>query len=211
MKKTTVVSVKTSDYDVYIGRTSKWGNPFRIGADGTRAQVIEKYRAYIQTRFDLLDSLSELQGKRLGCHCAPLACHGDVLAELADADYTIVCDGGNAYTARYKLTTRDGRQSHRNVTLKSEDSPHTAEYRALLAALDDLITRIALAHKDPHDFTVRILTKSKLVVEQLSGRYKVKAESLQAPHQQAHALLSKFQHASLTKTSRDEIITALEH
>jgi hypothetical protein len=49
--------------------------------------VIAKFRAWI-TAGDgqhLLRDLHELQGKQLGCHCAPMACHGDVLAELADA------------------------------------------------------------------------------------------------------------------------------
>lgn len=60
----------------------KWGNPYKVGKDGTRREVIEKYRQYIMTRKDLLDSLHELEGKRLGCFCAPMACHGDVLVEL---------------------------------------------------------------------------------------------------------------------------------
>ena len=211
--KTTVVSVKTLTYDVRIDRQTKWGNPFFVGRDGTRAQVIEKYRAYILERPELLASLSELRGKRLGCHCAPLTCHGDVLAELADADtdYTIVCDGGNKWTGSYKLTTRDGRQSQRNVTIKSEDSPHVAEYKALIAALADLTTRITSASKAPHSFTVHILTKSKLIVEQVAGRYKVNAQNLQPLHAHTDELLKQFKHASLTKSTRDEIRTALAH
>lgn len=78
-----VVHCKREKYDVYIGRPSKWGNPFVVGRDGTREQVIEKYRKYIMGNPSLLDSLWELEGKTLGCWCAPLACHGDVLAALA--------------------------------------------------------------------------------------------------------------------------------
>jgi len=81
-EETTVVNVRTSKYDVYIGRPSKWGNPFRIGPDGTRDQVIAKYKRYA-SRFTEAD-LKELKGKRLGCFCHPLPCHGDVLAELAN-------------------------------------------------------------------------------------------------------------------------------
>jgi hypothetical protein len=69
---------------VYIGRPSKWGNPFVVGRDGDRETVIEKYRAWIMGQGELLADLHELRGKRLGCWCAPQACHGDVLAELAD-------------------------------------------------------------------------------------------------------------------------------
>jgi hypothetical protein len=71
-------------HDVYIGRPSKWGNPFVIGRDGDRDEVIEKYRAWIATQPALLLAIPELQGKRLGCFCAPRRCHGDVLAELAN-------------------------------------------------------------------------------------------------------------------------------
>lgn len=84
MSDTTVVNVKVEKCDVFIGRPSRWGNPFKIGRDGTREEVIEKYERYIQTRPDLLAALPTLKGKRLGCYCAPLACHGHVLARLAD-------------------------------------------------------------------------------------------------------------------------------
>ena len=79
---TTVVNKYKDSYDVYIGRGSKWGNPFRMGDDGTREEVIEQYRKWIQTQPDLLNSLEELRDKQLGCFCKPKACHGDVLLEL---------------------------------------------------------------------------------------------------------------------------------
>jgi hypothetical protein len=83
--KTTVVHCRRDFYDVYIGRPSRWGNPFVIGRDGDRAQVIAKYREWILKNPLLLQQLPRLRGKRLGCWCKPLPCHGDVLAELADA------------------------------------------------------------------------------------------------------------------------------
>ena len=76
---------KRSGYDVYVGRPSKWGNPFVIGRDGEREQVIEKYRQWLLGQPALLAALPELKGKTLACWCAPKACHGDVLAELANA------------------------------------------------------------------------------------------------------------------------------
>lgn len=78
-----VVHCKKQHYDVYIGRPSKWGNPFRIGEDGTRKEVIQKYEDWIKTT-KLMEHLHELKGKTLGCWCAPLACHGDVLLRLAN-------------------------------------------------------------------------------------------------------------------------------
>ena len=81
----TVVHCKRDSYDVYIGRGSKWGNPFKLGADGTREEVIAKYEDWILTQPDLMSSLGELQGKTLGCWCSPKACHGDVLVRLSDS------------------------------------------------------------------------------------------------------------------------------
>lgn len=74
-----VVHCKREPYDIYIGRPTKWGNPFTIGKDGTRDAVISKYEAYIMGRPDLIQALPELEGKTLGCWCKPKACHGDIL------------------------------------------------------------------------------------------------------------------------------------
>jgi hypothetical protein len=70
---------------VYIGRPSKWGNPFKLERGASRAEVIAKYEAWLMQQPHLLADLHELRGKMLACWCAPLACHGDVLARLADA------------------------------------------------------------------------------------------------------------------------------
>lgn len=85
VKRTRVVHLGVDAYDVSIARPSKWGNPFKIGEDGTRDQVIEMYRQYLLGRPDLLAAIpTELKGKVLGCWCKPERCHGDVLAEIAD-------------------------------------------------------------------------------------------------------------------------------
>lgn len=84
----TVINLKYQFGDVYIGRGSTWGNPYRIGPDGTREEVIEKYRSYILDRLmteeGLIDKLLKLDGKRLACYCKPEPCHGDVLVEIID-------------------------------------------------------------------------------------------------------------------------------
>lgn len=86
---TKVVHCQKEQYDVLISRPSKWGNPFSH-KDGTlaehktssRKEAIEKYREWVVTQSDLMDSLHELRGKVLGCWCSPKSCHGDVLIEL---------------------------------------------------------------------------------------------------------------------------------
>jgi hypothetical protein len=82
---TEVVNLRTASCDVYIGRPSRWGNPFRIGPDGNREQVIEKFREFCRKNPELVGrAKKELRGKRLGCWCKPLACHGDVWVELVE-------------------------------------------------------------------------------------------------------------------------------
>ena len=77
-----VVHCKKEKYDVYIGRGSKWGNPYHIGQHGTREEVIKKYENYLLGNTDLMNSLNELKGKVLACWCSPQACHGDILIKL---------------------------------------------------------------------------------------------------------------------------------
>lgn len=106
-KQTVVVNIKTiPDFDpvenpddVYIGRShgsqhgiypkSKWYNPYKIGKSlfgtmVTREEALEMYKDYIVHDASLMESIHELKGKRLGCWCKPLACHGDILAELVN-------------------------------------------------------------------------------------------------------------------------------
>lgn len=86
MRATRVVHYKKEKCDVYIGRPSKWGNPFEIGRDGSREEVIQKYREWVKGQPRLMGALGELKGKVLGCWCSPKPCHGDVLAELAEKE-----------------------------------------------------------------------------------------------------------------------------
>ena len=69
---------------VYVGRPTKWGNPFEMGKHGTREEVVAKYKAWITNQPELMAALHELKGKDLICWCAPEACHADVLLALAN-------------------------------------------------------------------------------------------------------------------------------
>ena len=88
-----VRNCKRSDYDVFIGRGGKWGNPYKIDSNNNREQVIEKFRQKLwqqlkterdQGSVKMLVALSNLHGKKLGCYCAPKACHGDVLVRASE-------------------------------------------------------------------------------------------------------------------------------
>lgn len=70
---------------IYIGRPSPWGNPFVVGKDGTREQCIELYREWMMYQPKLRERMrSELRGRDLICFCAPKACHGDIILEIAN-------------------------------------------------------------------------------------------------------------------------------
>ena len=87
------------DDAIYVGRPSKWGNPFKmndpllpagLSRQGKRQMVIGEYREWVQKQPELMVALTELTGKDLVCWCSPLPCHADILLELANRE---VSDG----------------------------------------------------------------------------------------------------------------------
>jgi hypothetical protein len=93
VQPTRVVNVKLYVYDVLIDRSTKWGNPYTHLKGSTRAryvcstrkQAVEMYLDWLRTQPALSALIEpELKGKTLGCWCKPLACHGDILAAIAD-------------------------------------------------------------------------------------------------------------------------------
>jgi hypothetical protein len=80
-----------------IDRSTKWGNPFIIGKDGTRAECIELYRRFVAgneatkrkevlaARELVASAACELRGKNLACWC-PMdgPCHADILLKIAN-------------------------------------------------------------------------------------------------------------------------------
>lgn len=104
------VNLRLGPYDVYVGRgrgprgePGTFGNPWSHAAGtlaqfraASRAEAVSAYRRWLsgdpalaevlpERRRAVLEALPSLRGRRLGCFCAPLPCHGDVLAELAEA------------------------------------------------------------------------------------------------------------------------------
>lgn len=88
--KTTVVNKRRDAFDVYIGRGSPFGNPYQIGPDGDRDEVIRKFAYDFHTHLvkdpAFQAKLAGLRGKRLGCFCAPARCHGDVIAAYLNGE-----------------------------------------------------------------------------------------------------------------------------
>lgn len=81
---------KGESFDVYIGRGTIWGNPYPIGREGDREEVLRKYQYDFDRRllrfFENHDkNVEAIRGKVLGCHCKPSACHGDILANYVNS------------------------------------------------------------------------------------------------------------------------------
>lgn len=73
---------------VYVGRGrgSACGNPFTIGKDGTREEVIATHEAWLRSQPELVErARRELHGRDLVCFCAPKACHADTLRRVANS------------------------------------------------------------------------------------------------------------------------------
>ena len=80
--KTTVVNKYKENFDVYIGRGTLFGNPYEIGKDGNRLEVIQKYKKWFIEKlkdFEFKKQVLNLKGKKLGCFCKPKLCHGDII------------------------------------------------------------------------------------------------------------------------------------
>lgn len=112
MGKATVVNLYKHAYDQYIGRQndklnlphSDWANPYQLPYNATDEQrdlCLLRHAAYIQ-RHKMWRNIGELEGQRLGCYCCPKSCHGDTLAQMA-----------NAYTE----AGRDVKAAHRELQI----------------------------------------------------------------------------------------------
>lgn len=89
---TSVVNIRKEECDVYIGRGSIFGNPFKIGQDGTREEVIDKYMDYFYKKLEepnFRKAIEDLKGKKLGCYCHPEKCHGDIIKQYLEIKYKI--------------------------------------------------------------------------------------------------------------------------
>lgn len=81
----TVYNIRSKKSGKRIDRTTPFGNPFIIGRDGDREEVIRKFREYFYKNKELRRLVrKELRGHDLLCWCKPLACHGDVIIEYLE-------------------------------------------------------------------------------------------------------------------------------
>jgi len=67
-------------------KDSLFANPFKVGKDGNRKEVLQKYKEYLHQQLEedkiTHEDIKSLKDKNLGCWCHPEECHGDVLLEI---------------------------------------------------------------------------------------------------------------------------------
>lgn len=87
---------KSRKNTIYIGRGSKYGNPYRSGRDGTRNEVIQLFEIHLNKLLDdgiiTVVELSDMYGLDLLCYCKPQPCHGDVLLRYINSCHSIIND-----------------------------------------------------------------------------------------------------------------------
>lgn len=155
---TKIINIKSgAKYDIYCGRInktynlpqSKWANPFVIGKDGTRKEVIEKYRLYINSCPDLLISLKELKDKILSCWCIPEKCHCEILKELAESKYI-----SNWFS---NMTQMENPLIYQGIYYKTVEN----FYQAMKLPKDNISLRSEIASMNPYKAKTAIRDKIK--------------------------------------------------
>jgi len=83
-----IVHCKKEAFDTYIGRPSVLGNPFIIGRDGSREDVVAKFEEYARDRMKtdpvFKAAILACRGKILGCWCGRKLCHGTIIRKIVN-------------------------------------------------------------------------------------------------------------------------------
>lgn len=135
--------------------------------------------------------------------------------QRATADYMIIFDGGSRGNpgegyGSYQLRTRAQRQIER-LTFGDNVTSNEAEYRTLIAALRDILQRIAAGSKDPKSYSLAVRGDSQLVIMQVTGKWKVRTPHIAPLHQEATALLKQFGSTDIQWHPRAKSVSTLGH
>ena len=135
----------------------------------------------------------------------------------ANTDYMIVFDGGSrgnpgvgygSYALRRNV---DGKVRKKRLRFGELVTSNQAEYRALIAALEDLIGTIRKAGRSPNTFSVEIRGDSKLVLNQIQGSWKTKSLNLMPLRDRVEELLARMGSVEITWQPREESEKLLGH
>ena len=129
------------------------------------------------------------------------------------ADYTVVFDGGSLGNpgqgyGSYEIAGAEGTVAARQVQFGNDMTNNQAEFRALIAALEDLLERVG-----PRADTLSVAVRgdSQLVIRGLTGEWRVKHAGLQPLHRRAADLLQRFGNVDLAWHPRRESVRTFGH
>jgi ribonuclease HI len=129
------------------------------------------------------------------------------------ADYTVVFDGGSLGNpgkgyGSYEITGPDGTVAARQVQFGNDMTNNQAEFRAVIAALEDLLERVG---PGADSLSVAVRGDSQLVIRGLTGEWRVKHAGLQPLHRRAADLLQRFGSVDLAWHPRRESMRTFGH
>jgi probable phosphoglycerate mutase len=129
------------------------------------------------------------------------------------ADYTVVFDGGSLGNpgkgyGSYEITGPDGTVAARQVQFGNDMTNNQAEFRAVIAALEDLLERVG---PRADSLSIAVRGDSQLVIRGLTGEWRVKHAGLQPLHRRAADLLRRFGKVDLAWHPRRESVRTFGH
>lgn len=132
-------------------------------------------------------------------------------------DYTLIFDGGSlgnpgpGYGSYALIRNVDGKQRIQRLEFGEDMTNNEAEYRTLIAGLEDMLDTIEQAGREPSDFSIEVRGDSRLILNQTAGEWKVKQPHLRPLCDRARELLGRFGEFELTWQERDASVDVLGH
>jgi probable phosphoglycerate mutase len=133
------------------------------------------------------------------------------------SDYTLIFDGGSlgnpgrGYGSYVLIRNTDGKQRVKRLDFDEKMTNNEAEYRTLIAGLEDMVGTIEQADQDPSGFSIQVRGDSRLILNQTAGEWKVKQLHLRPLCDRARELLRRFGEFELTWQARDKSVDVLGH
>ncbi len=134
-----------------------------------------------------------------------------------ESDYILIFDGGKqgdtgpAYGSYALIRGRDGKRRVERLRFQEGLTSNEAEYQALIAGLEDLISTIEEAGRSPKEFSLEVRGDSRLVLSQVAGKWKMKALHLMPLRDKVEELLERFGSIALIWQRRDKSERVLGH
>jgi len=137
--------------------------------------------------------------------------------QMKDLDYVIIFDGGKhgdrgpAYGSYVLIRTSDGHQKSNHVEFGTDVTSQIAEYKALIAALNDLIDTLHAAGESPSEKAVEVRGDNRSVLYQLAKKHKATTIPIMEVRDEALALLCQFRRYITKRQSREKIQEVIGH